>query len=206
MIDNIQWLGHGSFIVHGPPFIYINPCRVGKVSFLADVILIGHDHYEHFSIGDIQKLSHEHTRVFGNARIQNEYHKTEIIRPWNSVIVERANIQAIPAYSITSLQHDETLGGLGFLISVNHYDIYYAGDTEVTRDVRKLRPDIAILPVDGNGTMMVQDVIALAKEMRPRWLIPSNWGRYVVGATYIDMQRLKEELEGITKVIIPSLR
>ncbi|MFZ4828135.1 MAG: MBL fold metallo-hydrolase [Phototrophicaceae bacterium] len=206
MIENIQWLGHGSFIVHGPPFIYINPWRVGKVSFLADVILVGHDHYEHFSVGDIQKLSHEHTRVFSNVRVQSEYPQAEIIRPWNTVVVQGASIQAIPAYSTTSLQHDETLGGLGFLISVNRYDIYYAGDTQVTPDTRKLRPDIAILPVDGNGTMTLGDVISLAKETRPRWLIPSNWGRYVMGATYVDVQRLKAELEGITTVVIPSSR
>ena len=53
MIDRIQWLGHGSFFIQGPPLIYINPSRVTRRTFLADVILVGHAHQEHFSVADI---------------------------------------------------------------------------------------------------------------------------------------------------------
>ena len=56
MIDRIQWLGHGSFAVQGLPLIYINPWRITRDSPPADIILISHDHYDHFSPADIEKL------------------------------------------------------------------------------------------------------------------------------------------------------
>ena len=155
MIENIRWLGHGSFVIEGPPLIYIDPWRVVKKVFHPDVILISHDHYEHFSIADITKLRGPDTRIIGNQTIVNQVDGGQLLRPWQSITVDRANIKAVPAYSPGSMTHPQEAGGLGYVISLNLYDIYYAGGTGIIPEMDKIQPDIAILPIDGDGTLSV---------------------------------------------------
>src|SRR5215813_860603 len=137
MIDRIQWLGYGSFFIQGPPLIYINPWRITRHTFLADVILVSHQHYEHCSLADIEKLRGSATRVISNELVKQEVEGCEVLRPWQSIQVDRAGIKAIPAYSPDGWQHPQEDGGLGFVISLNFYDIYYAGDTQIISEMAK---------------------------------------------------------------------
>jgi L-ascorbate metabolism protein UlaG (beta-lactamase superfamily) len=69
-----------------------------------------------------------------------------------------------------------------------------------------IKPDIAILPIDGKGTMTVDDAVEVVKQMRPRWAIPSNWGLSSEGATRLDAQAFKSRLEDQTEaVILPQI-
>jgi L-ascorbate metabolism protein UlaG (beta-lactamase superfamily) len=204
MIESIQWLGHGSFVIQGPPLIYINPWRVVRSTFLADVVLIGHDHYEHFSIADIEKLRGPETIIVTNPAVAAQVEGSTILRPWHSLTVDRAAIKAIPAYSIDDFRHPKEAGGLGFLISLNFYDIYYAGDTGIIPEMDALRPDIAILPIDGSGGLNVDQAVEVVRKMRPRWVIPSNWGALAGGATQQDVDALRRALAGRAEVISPA--
>jgi len=201
MIEQIQWLGHGSFFIQGPPLIYINPSRVTRNTFLADVILVGHHHDDHFSMADIAKLRGAQTRVLTNEFLAKEIEGSTTIRPWQTIVIDRAAIKAIPAYSSHGWQHPQSDGGLGFVISVNYYDIYYAGDTQIIPEMSRIRPDIAILPIDGNGTLTVQEAAEVVKQMRPRWVIPSNWGP----GMEINVRMFKQEVGGRAEVLIPEL-
>jgi L-ascorbate metabolism protein UlaG (beta-lactamase superfamily) len=175
MIDSIQWLGHGSFLISGPPLIYINPWRLLKVNFLADAILIGHHHHEHFSPQDIAKLRGPETKIITNAHVARELDGCTVLRPWQTVTIDRAAIKALPAYSDHDQAHPKSDGGLGFLISLKFFDIYYAGDTGLTEEMYNIHPDIAILPIDDNDTLSIPDAVEAIKRMRPRWVIPCNY-------------------------------
>lgn len=204
MIDRIQWLGHGGFFIQGPPLIYINPWRIARHTFLADVILVGHDHYDHCSLADIDKLRGPETLVVGNERVAREVPGCTVLRPWQSLAVDRASIKAVPAYSPQSWQHPLSDGGLGFIISVNYFDIYYAGDTQIIPEMERIHPDIAILPIDGSGTLTISEAVEVVKKMRPRWVIPSNWGPLTEGASELDVMQFKREIGGRAEVIIPT--
>lgn len=203
MIDQIQWLGHGSFLIKGPPIIYIAPWRVVRSAFHADVILVGHTHYDHFSAADIEKLRGPHTQIIGNEHIVQQMPESILLRPWQSITIDNASIKAIPAYSENDIQHPKSAGGLGFLVSLNTYDIYYAGDTGITPEMDRIQPDIAILPIDGHGTLTVDDAVEVVKKMRPRWVLPSNWGAAGEGATLHDAQQFKERVGERAQVILP---
>lgn len=205
MMDRIQWAGHGSFIVQGPPIIYINPWRVVRSVFHADVILVSHDHYDACSLADIEKLRGDSTIVIGNERVAAQIRDTTLLRPWHSITIDAASIKAVPAYSTRSLLHPAEDGGLGFIISLNLYDIYYAGDTETIPEMTRIRPDIAILPIDGSGTMTVEEAADVVKAMRPRWVIPCNWGAIGQSATALDAQRFQELVSDRAEVTIPKL-
>ena len=147
MIDQIQWLGHGSFAILSDPLIYINPWRVTRIPRPVDAILIGNEHYEYCSPADIEKLRGPNTQVIASARAAQQIENCTVLRPWQSISVGRACIKGIPAYSPRLGPPDE--GGLGFVISVNYFDIYYAGQSGVIPEMGALHPDIAILPIDG---------------------------------------------------------
>lgn len=194
MIDQIEWLGHGSFVIQGSPLIYINPWRTGRANRKADIILVSHEHYEHCSLADIERLRDEHTVVIASEKAAREIEPCAVLRPWQSMTVGAACIKAVPAYSPQSTLHAPEAGGLGFIISVNMYDIYYAGDTGLIPEMASIRPDIAILPIDGNGTMTPSEAAQAAALMRPRWVIPSNWGSPSSRAGRIDAHILRREL------------
>lgn len=205
MLDKIQWLGHGSFVIQGPPLIYIDPWRVVKSVFHADVILISHDHYDHFSPADIDKLRGPETRIICNAEVAKQVENATILLPWQSITIDQTSIKAVPAYSPDDLRHPREAGGLGFVISINYYDIYYAGDTMYIPEMKLIRPDIAIVPIDNNGTMNPEEAAEVVRQMQPRYAIPSNWGSTISeSATQFDVRRFEKAVGDATQVIVPA--
>lgn len=204
MIENIQWLGYGGFRIEGSPLIYINPWRVVRVAFHADVILVSHHHYEHCSLADITKLRGPDTKVVSNDRVAKDIAGITVLRPWQSMTVERAGIKAIPAYSPDDPEHPKEDGGLGFVISLNYHDIYYAGDTKQIPEMQNLHPDIAILPIDGNGTLNVNEAVEVVRQMRPRWTIPCNINPD--STTQVETKRFETLASKYTQVVLPTVK
>jgi L-ascorbate metabolism protein UlaG (beta-lactamase superfamily) len=196
MIERIQWLGNGSFIVQGPPLIYINPRRVARSVFHADVILVTQDHYEHCSLADIDKLRGPNTRVIGSEQVAREIDDCIVLRPWQSLTVDRACIKAVP--TAVQAKHPQADNGLGFIISVNYFDIYYSGDTQAIPELERIRPDIAILPIDNHGALTVSEAVQLVKAMRPRWVIPGGTG----GAALLDAESFRQQVKDLTEVVL----
>lgn len=197
MIERIQWLGYSSFTVQGPPLIYINPWRVPRGVFHADVILVSHHQYDRCSLADINKLRGPNTRVIGSMAVAREIEDCIVLRPWQSICVDRACIKAVPAHSPTRTKQSQDDAGLGFIISVNLHDIYYAGDTQLIPEIERVRPDIAILPVGGDTTLSMSDAVQVVKAMRPRWVIPGTGEQ----SGQFDAQSFKRQVEDFTEVV-----
>ena len=61
-VDHIHWLGHASFrIDDGAVRIYIDPWKLAAGAPRADVILITHSHFDHFSADDIARIEQPST-------------------------------------------------------------------------------------------------------------------------------------------------
>lgn len=201
MINCIDWYGHASFRIKASPLIYIDPWRVARNGSAADAILITHDHYDHCSPADVEKLRGPYTMVITNAAGAAVLGKVNVLRPWQVMNVGRASIRAVPAYNG---HHPEQFGGLGFVISLNHYDIYYAGDTGLIPEMSKIRCDIAILPIGGRQTMDWQEAIEAIRRLRPRWVIPSHWGSASEGGSLLDVKAFTKGVEGLAEIVIPE--
>lgn len=203
MIDQIQWLGHASFCINGSPRIYIDPWRIQDGSPPADVILITHEHYDHCSPPDIEKLMTPDTRLIvgeGVARVLRDEFPLEILRPWQSVNIGRAHIKALPAYTFDDY-HPPRRGDVGFMISLNFYDIYYAGDTDLIPEMRTIGCDIAILPVSAKeGLMTIDHARRVVELMRPSFVIPSHFGS-PEGGNRIDAKALETAVQDIAEVM-----
>jgi L-ascorbate metabolism protein UlaG (beta-lactamase superfamily) len=200
MIDRVQWLGHASFRIQGPPLIYINPWRVARNAFHADVILVTNDLFDHCSPADVEKLRGPDTLVVANpgaAALLGE--GVTVLRPWQCINWGEACITAVSAYTFNE-HYPVSKGGLGFIISLGHYDIYYAGLTDLIPELECVHADIVILPVAaGPGTLNVDRAVQLVNRLRPQWVVPSHWGTF--GGTHLDVQVLERALSGRAEVV-----
>lgn len=70
LIDSVVWLGHAGFRIEASAAtVYIDPYRVSAGAPPADVILITHGHYDHFSPQDVEALSHDETWLIAPASV-----------------------------------------------------------------------------------------------------------------------------------------
>ncbi len=205
ILDRIQWLGHGSFRIQAPPLIYINPWRVASGPFLADAILVGHDHYDHCSPGDIAKLRGPDTIIIASQQAAAFLGEdTQVIRAWQNINIGDANIQAVPAYTPYQPLHPPEAGGLGFVISISHFDIYYAGDTGVIPEMDRIRADIVMVPINGRATMTPQEAAGVVNRMRPCFAIPYNWGTDI-GASRRDALEFQRACDPSIEMVLMRL-
>ena len=56
MIDNIEVLCHSCIKISGDKTIYIDPFRIEEEMKDADLIFVTHNHYDHYSEDDIEKI------------------------------------------------------------------------------------------------------------------------------------------------------
>src|SRR5437588_1634224 len=63
LADSVEWLGHSGFRIRaGRSAVYIDPYRVDGGP-AADLILVTHGHYDHFSPQDIERLTGKRTML-----------------------------------------------------------------------------------------------------------------------------------------------
>lgn len=172
----ITYLGHGSLAIHAngadilvDPFITGNPkaSHIDIKTLKADVILVTHAHQDH--ILDVEAIAkntgakivsnYEIVTHFGNLGLEG--HPMNHGGKWEFDFGTVKYVNAIH----TSSFPDGSYGGQpgGFVLETSQKNIYIAGDTAVTFDM-KLIPmqttlDLAILPIGDNFTMGVDDAI-----------------------------------------------
>ncbi len=90
------------------------------------------------------------------------------------------------------------------MISLDRYDIYYAGDTDLIPEMSLIHPDIAILPIGGRQTMGYESAAEAVRQLRPRWVIPSHWGSPAEGGTALDVRLFAERVNGLAELVLPN--
>ena len=86
MAENIFWLGHDSFRLKGEKVVYIDPWKLAPGAEKADVILVTHEHHDHFSKDDIAKISKADTVVVAPASVTKQLGgKTIVVKPGDKI-------------------------------------------------------------------------------------------------------------------------
>src|SRR3989344_5501512 len=140
---DIGFLGHSGFLVRMmTKNIIVDPYRVSEVVPKADIILITHSHNDHCSIRDIQKLSKKGTMVFCPVDCQSTLMKVKnvdvhIAEKEDILDFRDFKIECIPSYTYNK-HHPENEGWLGYLLKYGKEVIYFAGDTDITPELKKL--------------------------------------------------------------------
>lgn len=203
MALTLSWLGHASFLVFGSRSLYIDPWKVEGEPHDADLILISHTHYDHFSIDDIKVLRRENTEIVGPKDVVEELGYGHPLVPGESIEVSNMTIHAIPAYNREKEYHPRENGWLGFLIEMEGKRLYYAGDTDFLDEMKALGAvDLGLFPVGGTFTMDASEAVEAARAVGAATSLPYHWGD-IVGSRK-DAQRFVQKLENSAKLLKPG--
>jgi L-ascorbate metabolism protein UlaG (beta-lactamase superfamily) len=188
LLDAVSWLGHSGFRIDaGRARVYIDPYRVAASAPPADLILITHGHYDHFSPQDVERLSKPETEVMAPAqvaeRLEGRVRRVSAGDEIDPETVRGVSVRAVAAYNTSKrapdgrVFHPREAGGLGYEVNVRGRRLYHAGDTDVIPEMDDVAGvDVALLPVSGTYVMTASEAAEAARRIQPRVAVPMHWG------------------------------
>jgi L-ascorbate metabolism protein UlaG (beta-lactamase superfamily) len=201
MLENIKWLGHDTFKIVGEKVIYTDPFQIAQPD-KADIILITHEHYDHFSPEDIKKILDPDTVLVLPKDCAGKIKAKEIVvKPGDKITVEGIEIEAVPSYNTNKKFHPKEKGWVGYIFKVSGKRFYIAGDTDYIPEMKTFKDiDIALLPVSGTYVMDAKEAVQAALDINPKIAIPMHYGS-IVGSES-DAKYFADALKGKIEVVI----
>lgn len=192
MAEGIFWLGHDSFRLKGEKVVYIDPWKISAEAEKADVILVTHEHYDHFSAEDIAKLSKAGTAIVAPQSVaaKSDLNIT-VVKPGDQITANGVTIEVVPAYNPNKRFHPHAAGHVGYIVTLNGKRIYHAGDTDEIPEMAQIKCDIALLPVSGTYVMNAAEAASAANRLKPTLAIPMHYGDADVVGTRKDAEEFK---------------
>ncbi len=205
MLENIEVLCHSSIKINKEKIIYFDPFKITKNYKDADIIFITHDHFDHYSEEDIEKVKKEDTIIvvpesLYEKVLQDGFKKEYIITviPNKNYQLKGINFETIPAYNLNKKFHPKENNWVGYILEINDIRYYIAGDTDITEDNKKVKCDVAFVPIGGTYTMDFKEAAELVNKINPKIAIPIHYGEIV--GTKEDAQSflklLNSQIEG----------
>ena len=208
MLENIELLCHSSIRINKEKIIYIDPFKVDKIYNDADIIFITHDHYDHYSEEDIEKVKKPDTIIItlngiSTKLLQKGFKQENIItvEPNKKYEISNIKFETILAYNINKQFHPKQNNWVGYVIEIEGIKYYIAGDTDITDENKKVKCDVAFVPVGGTYTMDSKEAAELVNIINPKIAVPTHYGS-VVGSNKDATDFLKNLNPSIKCVIL----
>lgn len=202
--DNIKWLGHSTIKIIGNNIIYIDPYNIEENYNDADIIFVTHAHYDHYSPDDILKCKKNTTIIVITEDLYEQtinlgFPEENILKvlPNNNYTINNITINTIPAYNTNKSFHPKHNNWVGYIITIDNINYYIAGDTDITEESKRVKCDIAFLPIGGTFTMDAIEASSLANTIEPKVVIPIHYGSIV--GTREDLLVFKSNLNSNIK-------
>ena len=205
MLENIEVLYHSSIRISNNKVIYIDPFKIDKNYNDADIVFITHDHYDHYSDEDIDKVINENTTIIIPEKLLTKLLRKGInkknaiitVEPNEKYMVQGIKFETIPSYNTNKTFHPKENGWVGYIITLDDIRYYIAGDTDITEENRKVKCNVAFVPVGGTYTMGFKEAAQLINEIQPKIAVPIHYGS-VVGT--------KQDATDFIKLLHPNIK
>lgn len=187
MQPKIEWLGHDSFrLSTDDKTVYVDPWQLKHFEPKADLILVTHEHQDHFSKTDIKKLSTADTIVVAPPTVAKQVRgNVHTVQPNDKLTVAGVTIETIPAYNVNKLRapgvpfHPKEAGLVGYIVTLGGKRIYHAGDTDHTPEMSQVKCDVALIPVSGTFVMTASEAAAAVNTFKPGLASPMHYDSIV---------------------------
>ncbi len=200
MENNVKWFLQGCLRINdGGTVIYTDPYAVDENYRDADIILITHDHFDHFSPEDIKKTAKEDTVFIMPPSVKNSFLQAcggryMILAAGQQLTACGIDIKAVPAYNIVKTQcHPRANGWVGYIITLADGSIlYYTGDTELIPEMKEISADVVFLPLGQKYTFeSVDDALTAVGLCGAEYAVPVHYGEFEGTAADVDYFRRK---------------
>jgi L-ascorbate metabolism protein UlaG (beta-lactamase superfamily) len=155
-----------------------------------DATLLSHLHHDHFDVPSVRAIG---AKVVGPPGTQRAVRRLGLasleLPPGDEVELAGAQVTAVLAvhdgrrWPLGESREDDSIG---FVVEAGARRVYFAGDTELFDDMRKLGPlDVALVPIWGWGTslgpghMNPAEAAAALALLAPATAVPIHWGTYL---------------------------
>jgi L-ascorbate metabolism protein UlaG (beta-lactamase superfamily) len=145
-----------------------------------DLILVTHEHGDHFNIPTLTALTGPSTLIVAPQDVANMLPdalkaKTRIMKNGDRMTIAGIPIEAVPAYNITAdrLKFHPKGRDNGYVLTLGGKRVYLAGDTEETPELKALRNiDVAFIPINLPYTETAEAAAQWVKDFRPGIVYP----------------------------------
>jgi len=148
----------------------IRPEDIGR----ADLILITHEHKDHFEKSSIEKIVARTGAlviapncVLRELEIPRE-NKMEVV-VGDEFVVKGVEVKVVKAV------HPQSTCPVGYIIKKGGKSIYHAGDTYEFGEMFDIKVDYALIPIGGTYTMDAYSAYKAAKEINCKYIIPMHY-------------------------------
>jgi L-ascorbate metabolism protein UlaG (beta-lactamase superfamily) len=181
----ITFLGHASLgFEYEGKYIYNDPVATNAdYASLpdADLILVAHEHGDHFDRSVIEQLSGPQTVVIGSGNVIDALGSGETLDYGKARHLSFVTVEAVPAYNTSADRqgfHPRGRGDNGYILTFGGTSVYIAGDSEDTPEMLALKGiDIAFLPVNQPYTMTEEQAARVVRAIQPRIFYPYHYGQ-----------------------------
>lgn len=187
MTENISVNTHSSIKIESSiGAVYIDPFQITSMNHDAAYILITHDHYDHFSPDDIIKISNKETilvvpgKMEGKAKsLSSSVKEIRTVKPGEHVSINELELETVRSYNILKPFHPKMADWVGYILTLDGKRIYIAGDTDLTKEAKAVKCDIAMVPIGGFYTMDVKKAAELVNQICSETAIPVHYGNII---------------------------
>ena len=182
MLNGIEVLCHSSIRKGRKKIIYFDPFNVKKNFNDADVIFVTHDHYDHYDEESIDKVKKRNTKIIIPVSLlekaEKKFSKEDIItvEPNKNYEVLGIKFETIRAYNNEKNFHPKDKNWVGYLVNIDDVKYYIMGDTDDTLDARKVKCDVAFVPIGGIYTMNKEEAVEYINYIKPLVAVPIHYG------------------------------
>lgn len=206
----IHPIGHASFVMGTPDLVVYNDPVGGKALFdgqpAPDLILITHEHPDHFEPETLKALVGGRTLLVTNPSVHEKLPedlkaKASAIKNGETTKVGSIGIEAVPAYNTTEdrLKYHPKGRDNGYVLTIGGKRVYIAGDTEDTPEMRAQKDIyIAFVPMNLPYTMTTDQAAAGVAAFKPQFVYPYHYK----GQDPEEFARKLAALDKDTKVVM----
>ncbi len=199
-----------SIKITGEKIIYFDPLKVEE-SHDADLILITHTHWDHFSKEDILKIKKESTKIIGPKDSKEEIltlgfteSNIYIVEPDEEFSLHGILIKTVPAYNKSKTFHPKENKWLGYVVKIEDTIYYVMGDTDALEENKNITCDVLCIPIGGTYTMNAKEAAEFTNILNHKKVIPIHYGLVVGTKDDLDTfkQLLNKKIEVEEKITI----
>lgn len=143
----------------------------------ADLVLISHDHGDHFDTNALHVITNVNCRIIAPQIVRNMMAPplqalTTVLTNGATTNVLGLHIEAVPAYN----DRHPRGNGNGYVVTIGGRRIYMSGDTGGTPEMRALpNIDVAFVCMNLPFTMSIPEAVTNVRAMRPRVVYPYHY-------------------------------